>query len=251
MQIAAETDNTLNVVHVLAATAAGGLTQSLLGGQTLLIVGVAEPIVLVYKYMYDFSSDKEGLGPDMFLAWAAWASWWAGCQKRYLVLEKTHAPYVEIVKFRKIVMFTLIQATAVGVVYGITWAGVAGVLFPLPIMALVPFRQYVLPRFFSPTELDALDKLEEEQVESLEHDKAIVVAASAGLGVVGGGKRGSVELTEQQVQVQGKEGEEMLGSDILISPRYRVVHHVSSQELEHRIRFSSDGDGGNTGDEML
>lgn len=28
----------------------------------------------------------------------------------------------------------------------VTWAGVAGVAFPLPIMALVPLRAFVLPR---------------------------------------------------------------------------------------------------------
>jgi hypothetical protein len=45
---------------VLAATALTGLVQAVAGGQPLLIVGVAEPIVLVYKFMYAFAKDKEG-----------------------------------------------------------------------------------------------------------------------------------------------------------------------------------------------
>ncbi len=45
---------------VLAATAITGLLQALVGGQPLLIVGVAEPIVLTYGYMYDFAKDREG-----------------------------------------------------------------------------------------------------------------------------------------------------------------------------------------------
>jgi hypothetical protein len=41
----------LSVVHVLVSTAAAGVAQAVLGGQPLLIVGVAEPIVLIYGFM--------------------------------------------------------------------------------------------------------------------------------------------------------------------------------------------------------
>ena len=76
-QLAADTNNTLNVVHVLCSTAIGGVTQALLG-HPLLIVGVAEPIVLVYHYMFSFAKDKEEIGEELFLAWAAWTCVWAG-----------------------------------------------------------------------------------------------------------------------------------------------------------------------------
>lgn len=72
IQFQSETEDVINVVHVLAACAITGTLQSVVGGQPLLIVGVAEPIVLVYKYMFDFAKDKDGLGPTMFLAWSAW-----------------------------------------------------------------------------------------------------------------------------------------------------------------------------------
>ncbi len=37
-----------------------GVIQALFGVQPLLNVGVAEPIVLIYKYMYEFAKDREG-----------------------------------------------------------------------------------------------------------------------------------------------------------------------------------------------
>ena len=63
IQFQSETDDVINVVHVLAACAITGTMQSVAGGQPLLIVGVAEPIVLVYKYMFDFAKDRADLGP--------------------------------------------------------------------------------------------------------------------------------------------------------------------------------------------
>jgi hypothetical protein len=94
------------VVHVLVATALAGLVQvrlcsscskrvwllvtthphlphssavslllplqSVVGGQPLLIIGVAEPIVIIYGFMYDFASSTPGLGVDLFLPWAGW-----------------------------------------------------------------------------------------------------------------------------------------------------------------------------------
>lgn len=50
----------LSASAVLAATAITGVMQALIGGQPLLIVGVAEPIVLTYGYMYDFAKGREG-----------------------------------------------------------------------------------------------------------------------------------------------------------------------------------------------
>lgn len=59
-QFASETNGLINAVHVLTACAVTGVLQALVGGQPLLIVGVAEPIVLVYKYMFDFAKGKSG-----------------------------------------------------------------------------------------------------------------------------------------------------------------------------------------------
>lgn len=38
----------------------------------MLIVGVAEPTVIMYSYLYSFAKDHEGLGQRLYLAWAGW-----------------------------------------------------------------------------------------------------------------------------------------------------------------------------------
>lgn len=53
--------------------------QAIIGGQPLLIVGVAEPIVLLYKFMYDFASNRPSLPQSLFLPWCAWACTWTAC----------------------------------------------------------------------------------------------------------------------------------------------------------------------------
>lgn len=60
---------------MLVATAIGGGAQALVGGQPLLILGVAEPTVLMYGFMYKFA---EGAGfADVFVPWCAWVCIWA------------------------------------------------------------------------------------------------------------------------------------------------------------------------------
>ncbi|KAJ1429108.1 Bicarbonate transporter, C-terminal [Sesbania bispinosa] len=46
------------------------------GGQPLLIVGVAEPTIIMYTYLYNFAKDRDGLGQELFLAWAGWVCVW-------------------------------------------------------------------------------------------------------------------------------------------------------------------------------
>ena len=120
------------------------------------------------------------------------------------MLEHGHAPYVETVPFRIIFAFTLLQLVGLGAVYGITKAGVCflnpkpcnsilqmhsqsvtkpilenvplglegslctlqivGVIFPVFIMALVPFRQFIMPRLFKREHLRELDAAPYEEV---------------------------------------------------------------------------------------
>ena len=65
-------DGSLSTVETLASTAICGLIHSILGGQPLLILGVAEPTVIMYIYLYNFAKGKEDLGKGLFLAWAGW-----------------------------------------------------------------------------------------------------------------------------------------------------------------------------------
>lgn len=83
------------------------------------------------------------------------------------VLEDNHAVFVETVPFKTMAMFTLFQAAYLLVCFGITWVPVAGVLFPLMIMFLVPVRQYVLPNFFKGSHLQDLDAAEYEEAPAI------------------------------------------------------------------------------------
>lgn len=79
------------------------------------------------------------------------------------VLEEYHATFVETVPFKTIAMFTLFQTTYLLLCFGITWVPIAGVLFPLLIMLLVPVRQYALPKFFKGAHLQDLDAADYEE----------------------------------------------------------------------------------------
>ncbi|GMJ12323.1 REQUIRES HIGH BORON 2 [Hibiscus trionum] len=83
--------------------------------------------------------------------------------RRYKVLEEYHATFVETVPFKTIAVFTIFQTAYLLVCFGITWIPLAGVLFPLMIMLLVPVRQYILPKFFKGAHLQDLDAAEYEE----------------------------------------------------------------------------------------
>jgi hypothetical protein len=65
-------DGVLTAVQTLASTALCGIIHSIVGGQPLLILGVAEPTVIMYTFMFSFAKDRDDLGPNLFLAWAGW-----------------------------------------------------------------------------------------------------------------------------------------------------------------------------------
>ncbi|RDX62319.1 putative boron transporter 2, partial [Mucuna pruriens] len=87
--------------------------------------------------------------------------------RRYKVLKECHATYVETVPFKTIAVFTVFQTAYLLVCFGITWVPIAGVLFPLMIMLLVPVRQYILPKFFKGAHLQDLDAAEYEEAPAL------------------------------------------------------------------------------------
>ncbi|XP_058198094.1 boron transporter 1-like [Rhododendron vialii] len=87
--------------------------------------------------------------------------------RRYKVLEEYHATFVETVPFKSIALFTLFQTIYLLICFGITWIPIAGVLFPLMIMLLVPVRQYILPKFFKGAHLQDLDAAEFEEAPAL------------------------------------------------------------------------------------
>uniref|UniRef100_A0A2N9FS50 Bicarbonate transporter-like transmembrane domain-containing protein n=1 Tax=Fagus sylvatica TaxID=28930 RepID=A0A2N9FS50_FAGSY len=75
-QLSRDTDGSLSTVETLASTAICGIIHAILGGQPLLILGVAEPTVIMYTYLYNFAKGREDLGRELFLAWAGWVCVW-------------------------------------------------------------------------------------------------------------------------------------------------------------------------------
>lgn len=65
-------DGVLTAVQTLASTALCGIIHSIIGGQPLLILGVAEPTVLMYTFMFNFAKERPDLGSKLFLAWTGW-----------------------------------------------------------------------------------------------------------------------------------------------------------------------------------
>lgn len=93
--------------------------------------------------------------------------------RRFKVLEEYHATFVETVPFKTITTFTLFQTVYLLVCFGITWIPIAGVLFPLMIMLLVPVRQYFLPKLFKGAHLTDLDAAEYEELPALQFNLAL------------------------------------------------------------------------------
>ena len=61
---------------------------------------------------------------------------------------------------------------------------IVGVIFPVLIMALVPIRQYILPRFFSQKNLQELDAAEYEEAPPITHEEAAREAAEGDVEMV-------------------------------------------------------------------
>ena len=85
---------------------------------------------------------------------------------------------METVPFKTIAIFTIFQTTYLLICFGITWVPIAGVLFPLMIMLLVPVRQYFLPKFFKGAHLQDLDASEYEESPALPFNLAMVCSSS-------------------------------------------------------------------------
>ncbi|XP_019087302.1 PREDICTED: probable boron transporter 7 [Camelina sativa] len=75
-QLSRETDRSLGIAESLASTAICGIIHSVFGGQPLLIVGVAEPTIIMYTYLHSFSKSRPELGQKLYLAWSGWVCVW-------------------------------------------------------------------------------------------------------------------------------------------------------------------------------
>ncbi|KAM2017149.1 hypothetical protein EV2_048470 [Malus domestica] len=105
--------------------------------------------------------------------------------RRFKVLEDNHATFVETVPFKSIAMFTVFQTLYLLACFGLTWVPIAGVMFPMMIMLLVPVRQYILPKFFKGAHLQDLDAAEYEEAPALTCNLATETELGAGASCAG------------------------------------------------------------------
>ncbi|MBA0563017.1 hypothetical protein Golob_008028 [Gossypium lobatum] len=108
--------------------------------------------------------------------------------RRYKVLKQKHANFVETVPFKTIAIFTVFQTIYLLICFGLTWVPIAGVMFPLMIMLLVPVRQYLLPKFFKGAHLYDLDAAEYEEAPALPFNLATETELGHGASYEGEGE---------------------------------------------------------------
>ncbi|XP_011081918.1 boron transporter 4-like [Sesamum indicum] len=73
-QLSRETDGSLSTSETLLSTAVCGVIHAIFGGQPLLILGVAEPTIIMYTYLYNIA--EKSIGRQLYLAWAGWVCVW-------------------------------------------------------------------------------------------------------------------------------------------------------------------------------
>eukprot|EP00967_Tisochrysis_lutea_P123246 scaffold204860_cov29-Tisochrysis_lutea.AAC.4 len=96
------------------------------------------------------------LGMAGFSGNGLWDRFWLMLTQRDK--RNTDLPYISAsIPFEKVQLYTIIQLSFVVCVFILTKLPFVAVAFPLLIAVLIPFRHYVLPRIFTPLELDALD----------------------------------------------------------------------------------------------
>eukprot|EP01023_Acetabularia_acetabulum_P014923 TRINITY_DN17251_c0_g2_i6.p1 TRINITY_DN17251_c0_g2~~TRINITY_DN17251_c0_g2_i6.p1 ORF type:complete len:696 (-),score=126.85 TRINITY_DN17251_c0_g2_i6:405-2492(-) len=141
-------------------------------------------------------------------------------KKRFKLLETTHAPYLETVPFRVIVWFTLFQLAYMCMVWGVTWAGIAGILFPIPIMLLIPIRMYLMPKMFKKEHLAELDAADYEEAPAIPHSEVVQAAGAQG-----------VKFDDET------EEKEVLYEEFASEIGY-VKHHLTREQVTERKRRS-------------
>ncbi|KAF7818097.1 boron transporter 1-like [Senna tora] len=122
--------------------------------------------------------------------------------RRYKVLEDYHATFVETVPFKTIATFTIFQTVYLLVCFGLTWVPIAGLMFPLMIMLLVPVRQYFLPKFFKGAHLQDLDAAEYEEQPALPYNLATQSEFGAGASHLGEGEIMDEVITRSRGEIR-------------------------------------------------
>ncbi|CAO2818197.1 unnamed protein product [Amaranthus hypochondriacus] len=144
--------------------------------------------------------------------------------RRYKVLEDYHATFVETVPFKTIAIFTVFQTLYLLVCFGITWIPIAGVLFPLMIMLLVPVRQYILPKFFKGAHLQDLDAAEFEESPALPFNLATEMELASGTTLAGDAEILDEMVTRSRGEVRRISSPKITSSTATPTQEIRGIH---------------------------
>ncbi|KVH99790.1 Bicarbonate transporter, C-terminal [Cynara cardunculus var. scolymus] len=127
------TDDTLSSVETLTSTAVCGIIHALFGGQPLLILGVGEPTVIMYSYLYNFAKGRPELGKEQFLAWAGWYT------ALFLMFE-VYLSWVFFPTMRRVCVWTAVMLCVLAILNACTiitrFTRIAGELFGMLISVL-------------------------------------------------------------------------------------------------------------------
>ncbi|XP_057517794.1 boron transporter 1-like [Amaranthus tricolor] len=156
--------------------------------------------------------------------------------RRYKVLEDYHATFVETVPFKTIAIFTVFQTLYLLVCFGITWIPIAGVLFPLMIMLLVPVRQYILPKFFKGAHLQDLDAAEFEESPALPFNLATEMELASGTTLAGDAEILDEMVTRSRGEIRRISSPKITSSTATPTQEIKGIHSPRLAAYSPRVR---------------
>ncbi|RDX91017.1 putative boron transporter 2 [Mucuna pruriens] len=169
--------------------------------------------------------------------------------RRYKVLEDYHATFVETVPFKTIATFTIFQTIYLLICFGLTWVPIAGVMFPMMIMLLVPVRQYFLPKFFKGAHLQDLDAAAYEEQTALPFNLAAQSEFGGGASHIGEGEILDEVITRSRGEFRHTSSPKMTSSTPTpvtdpkshLSPRLSFSSRVGELKTEQSPRSGARG----------
>jgi len=145
------------------------LVQSVLCGVCLLITPILQQIPRSVLWGFFAFMAIEGLPGNQF--YKRLMLFFTDSSRLHKLTDvKDHDSFLDHVPMQVIFKFSAFQLAGLLVCYGITWAGIAGISFPLFIMLLVPAREYIMPRFFTHQDLHHLDPLDLAHQDNTDRD---------------------------------------------------------------------------------
>ncbi|XP_044501904.1 probable boron transporter 2 [Mangifera indica] len=159
------------------------LLQAILVGACVSAMPVLKMIPTAVLWGYFAFMAIESLPGNQF--WERILLLFTAPNRRFKVLEEHHATFLETVPFKTIAVFTVFQTIYLLTCFGLTWIPIAGVMFPMMIMLLVPVRQYILPKFFKGAHLQDLDAAAYEESPALPFNLATERELGAGAASAG------------------------------------------------------------------